>query len=91
MTQLIDPADVRDAALLIASQANGIFLPREHALASLTEHYLVAPSLEVATKALSVLSSQGVAVAVTIEFYLIRIWCKPRDRLRVAQMLEKYQ
>ena len=82
--------DLRDHAAIVASQALGVFLPKEHALAPL-EHSIVSPSLSAALAAVQDLNTILVRCAVSVEPSLTRIWCAPRDRLKVAQALERRQ
>ncbi len=82
--------DLRDHAALVACQAGGIFLPKEHALAPL-EHPMVAPSLSAALAAVQDLNTILVRCAVSVEPSLTRIWCAPRDCLKVAQALKRRQ
>lgn len=80
--------DLRDHAAIVASQAKGIFMPAEHALAPLT-HPIVSPSLSAALAAVQDLNTILVRCAVSVEPSLTRIWCAPRDRLKVVQALER--
>jgi hypothetical protein len=66
-------------------------IAKAHALAPLVDHCVTMPSLEVAVKVLNHMNLfHRAPVALIAESYLVRVFCKQKDLLRVRQALEQY-